>query len=419
MPPTPRRTGATVEAVRTKIVDKGARRGTRLGVTRTQSSRLKVLVTDGDYKHALAIVRSLGRSGHKVTVLASSPNDIAARSRYCAAVERISGANPRDSATEVLQILRRNPHDLVIPVGYATTLALARVRRELLPLALLETPQLEKICFAADKERVREFGASLGIPVPATLYPQSKETLESCASRLGYPLVLKVRKESAGITVRIVKTRQELFPAYNSLMSDSCQAIDAPPMIQEYVPGYRCGFFALYQDGGCKRIFMHRRIRENPPVWGISSCAESFYDPTLKELSVRLLDALQWHGVAMVEFRYDQRDRQYKLLEINPKFWGSLDLALAAGADFPGDLCRMATGVELAYSEEYQRKLRYHWLLFGDLQHALSNPVSIGSVLADCFNPRVKSKLWLSDLGPNFAEMRSLLQSGWRRMRQA
>ncbi len=413
----PRKPTEVGEANRIDVTDATAQRAIRrLRVTRTQRSGLKVLVTDGHYKHTLAIVRGLGRSGHRVTVLASSPGDVAARSRYCAEIEHIS--TPRDVAPQVLEILRRNPHDLVIPVGYATTLALSRIKRALSSVTQLETPELEQICFAADKERVHELAARLGIPVPATLYPQSRETLESCAGRVGYPLILKARKESPGITVRVVKTREALFPAYNSLTADSCSEMNAPPMLQEYIPGHGCGFFALYQHGVCKRLFMHRRIRENPPVGGISSCAESFYDATLKELSLRLLDALQWHGVAMVEFRYDQRDRQYKLLEINPKFWGSLDLALGAGADFPGDLCRMAAGADLPYSEKYERNVRYHWLFAGDLQHAVSNPISIAAVLADCLNPCVKSNLWLNDLGPTFCEVQSLLQSGWRRMRK-
>jgi predicted ATP-grasp superfamily ATP-dependent carboligase len=78
---------------------------------------------------------------------------------------------------------------------------------------------------------------------------------------------------------------------------------------------------------------MHRRIREYPITGGASTAAESFYDPALRDLRLTLLRALNWHGVAMVEFKKDQRDGTHKL--INAKFWGSLDLAIAAGVDFP------------------------------------------------------------------------------------
>jgi predicted ATP-grasp superfamily ATP-dependent carboligase len=341
------------------------------------------------------------------------------RSQYRSEVEYLSNPLSRSIASAIREILQRNPHDVLIPVGYATTLALAQEKETLSPLTRLETADCEQIRFAADKERVRELATRLDIPVPATMYADSKEALEVCAKRLGYPVIVKARQESAGITVRVVKTPEMLFPAFDSLHGGSESSMANTPMIQEFIPGRGCGFFALYDHGSCKRVFMHQRIRENPPEGGISCCAESFYDAALKELSLRLLDALQWHGVAMVEFRYDQRDRKYKLLEINPKFWGSLDLALAAGVDFPGDLCRMATGELMSYSEEYKRNLRFHWPFSGDLQHAVRKPASVAAVLADCLNPRVKSNLWLNDIGPTLSEARSLLQSGWKRLRKA
>lgn len=164
---------------------------------------------------------------------------------------------------------------------------------------------------------------------------------------------------------------------------------------------------------------MHRRIREYPPPAGASSCAESFYDPQLKEYGIRLLDALEWHGVAMVEFRYDIRDHQYKILEVNPKFWGSLDLALACGVDFPYYLCQVASGEVLEYSEEYERGLRFHWPFSGELQLCWRRPSSTWAILADCLNPRVKSNLWLSDWRPNLKEAMIVLRSGWNRLRRA
>ncbi len=189
-------------------------------------------------------------------------------------------------------------------------------------------------------------------------------------------------------------------------------------MIQEFIPGFGCGFFAVYQDGTCKQTFMHRRIREVPPSGGVSCCAESYYDQRLMEYGKRLLDRLEWHGVAMVEFRYDERDQDYKLMEVNPKFWGSLDLALEAGVEFPYYLCQMARGRQLEYSEDYNRHLRYHWLL-NDLQHVLMRPASFGAVVADSLRPSVKSNISWADLRPNllepFTRVANLSRRLWRK----
>ena len=67
---------------------------------------------------------------------------------------------------------------------------------------------------------------------------------------------------------------------------------------------------------------MHRRLREYPVTGGPSALAESIYDPMLMEQGLKLLDNLQWHGVAMVEFKKDERTGRYVLMEINPKFCG-------------------------------------------------------------------------------------------------
>ena len=80
---------------------------------------------------------------------------------------------------------------------------------------------------------------------------------------------------------------------------------------------------------------MHRRIRERLVMGGPSTCAESVYDSKLLDYGLRVLKNLKWHGVAMVEFKKDSIDGEFKLMEINPKFWGSLDLAIASGVDFP------------------------------------------------------------------------------------
>lgn len=374
-------------------------------------------MSDASYKHTVGIVRTLGRRGHCVTVLASGPDDLASRSRYCSSVEYVpDSADPR-FAVAVARVLERNPQDLIIPVGYAATLRLAESRDQLPQFVRMETADLAQIQFAADKARVRQLAMELRVPAPKTLYPSGFEELQECAAQFGYPMLLKPRCEGPKGRVHCVRDANALRRASLGWVSNHANGNEMP-MVQEFIPGYGCGFFALYQHGQCKRIFMHRRVREDTPDAGASSCAESFYSERLKELGMKMLTALEWHGVAMVEFRYDERDRDFKLLEINPKFWGSLDLALAAGVDFPSYLCAIATGEDLTYSEDYQRNLRFQWFFSGDLQHMARRPSSAAHVLVDCLNPRVKSNVWLGDLGPNVQEARLAAKALWRRVRK-
>ncbi|HKM67276.1 MAG TPA: hypothetical protein VJX70_08935 [Candidatus Acidoferrum sp.] len=367
----------------------------------------RVLVSDEHYKSSLGIVRHLGRLGAQVSLLACSKNSLACRSRYCHEVI-VSRTESLEGLIETaLQAVERKHFDLMMPVSYTMTLALAQRREQFVPhthLELLESATIER---AANKVRMVDLAGKLGVPAPRTFRASD---LPSCGKGLMFPLVVKPQKESPGRPpIRYASDYEEL----NNILSGQT---DGKPrdledtLVQEYIPGHGCGFFATYQKGACKRVFMHRRVREYPANGGVSTCAESFYDAKLQLYGRRMLDALSWHGVAMVEFRRDSRDGEYKLMEINPKFWGSVDLPLAAGADFAGDLCQMALGRTLAFTDRYQRNLRFQWPLsgHGDLFHLWTRPQSIFDVALDFLNPRVKSNVWPSDFAPNLMELRGL-----------
>jgi len=378
---------------------------------------MKILVTDGEYKHTLGIVRSLGRRGHQVSVLARDKRELAACSRYCSSVEHVPHLRVENFPDIVLNVLEQQPYDLLMPVGYSSTLAAASHQQRIKTLTRLEIADSGAIELAGDKKRVRELALKLGLHAPETFYPTTIDEARSLAAQLPYPVVLKPPSEALPKGIRIVRSREEFVGALEDLRSGwpaACREL--LPIVQRFVPGYGCGFFALYQNGVCKRVFMHRRIREYPPNGGSSCCAESFYDPALKAQGTKLLDALNWHGVAMVEFRYNPQEKNYVLLEVNPKFWGSLDLALAAGADFPGYLCEMARGETLSYGEEYSYPLRFQWPFSGEVQHLFARPAAFGSVAADFLNPRVGSNFSWSDLGPNAREFFVLLASLRRRV---
>jgi predicted ATP-grasp superfamily ATP-dependent carboligase len=188
-------------------------------------------------------------------------------------------------------------------------------------------------------------------------------------------------------------------------------------MLQEYVPGEAYGFFALFNQGKVRATFMHRRIREYPVTGGPSTTAESVYDPELKALGLRLLEALNWHGVAMVEFKKDSRDGGFTLLEINPKFWGSLGLAIASGVDFPYLAARMAVEGDVEPVSDYRVGVRFRWPLPDDVLHVLANPRAAAAFLRDSFDRNVRSDLSLSDARPNLFQVLLTFQAIASRLR--
>jgi predicted ATP-grasp superfamily ATP-dependent carboligase len=111
-------------------------------------------------------------------------------------------------------------------------------------------------------------------------------------------------------------------------------------LLQQYVRGEGHGIELLASEGRPLAAFQHRRLREVPITGGASSFRESVpLDPDLLEASTRLLEALKWTGLAMVEFRVGPDGAH--LMEVNGRIWGSLPLAVRAGMDFPARMAEL------------------------------------------------------------------------------
>lgn len=130
-------------------------------------------------------------------------------------------------------------------------------------------------------------------------------------------------------------------------------------LAQEYIPCQRSiGVSYLFNQGEMRASFTHRRLMEFPETGGPSIVRESITHPEAESAGRRILEAIGWHGVAMAEFRVDSRDGKPKLLEINPRFWGSLPLAVASGVDFPRLLLEMYEQGDVAAPASYLTGVR-------------------------------------------------------------
>jgi predicted ATP-grasp superfamily ATP-dependent carboligase len=143
-------------------------------------------------------------------------------------------------------------------------------------------------------------------------------------------------------------------------------------MLQRRVCGTADGFFALRWEGGMVAEFAHRRLREKPPAGGESTYRESIApDPQLFDAGRRLLDALDWNGVAMIECKRDPDTGRHVIMEVNGRFWGSLQLAIDAGVDFPTLLVQCALGHIPPRQKVYRIGVRSRWF-WGDVDQLYS-----------------------------------------------
>src|SRR5439155_25270200 len=163
-----------------------------------------------------------------------------------------------------------------------------------------------------------------------------------------YPVIVKPRQTNfLGANGRLAKADYAVVSRATDLPAAwrRVHAAVPRPLVQELVRGRGAGVNTLWHQGRPLVWFCHQRLRELDLRGGRSTAAMSVApDPRMVESAYRMLSALRWHGVAMVEFKCDEASGAYWLLEINGRFWGSLPLALAAGVDFPYYLYQLAIG---------------------------------------------------------------------------
>ncbi|MCX8117782.1 MAG: ATP-grasp domain-containing protein [Desulfobacterota bacterium] len=333
---------------------------------------MRALVTDGHFRKTLAVVRSLGRRGVDVTVGERTFLNTSFFSRYCS--KRIVYPSPRLRPDQfidfLLKELKRTRYECLFPMEEETLLLVARYRSEISKHTYLLIPELEKLEFVRDKAKLIRFAEARGIPVPKTFGSPSELSLGPLAKGDGY--VIKPRISSGSFGIAYVEREEDLLPSYQRVHQRY-----PSPLIQEYIPdgGGTFGFSALFDEASdVKAAFVHKKLRMYPVRGGPSTLREGVEHPEIMELGLSLLRALKWVGVAMAEFKVDPRDGLPKLMEVNPRFWGSLQLAIFSEVDFPYLMLRLALGERFDPVLRYPVGRRGRWLLFGDLLHFFNNP---------------------------------------------
>ena len=299
----------------------------------------RVLVTDAGRGSAISIIRSLGRRGAYVVAADSDPRSPGFYSRYTAG--RVCYPSPRDRPRDVVSCLlaaaRKHRATLIIPVTDDVILPLSCERDRFSEVCELALPDATALAAAMDKQATLGLARRQRVPVPRTAVVETVQEALVQAPLLGWPVVVKPHTSRSyhdgtsieAFSVSYAETLAEVEAQVRRLEGR------AAVLLQEYYRGEAHGIGLLMDRGRPLAAFQYRRIREVPVTGGPSSFRESVpLDPTLFDYAVRLLAALSWTGIAMVEFKIG--DDGPRLMEINGRVWGSLPLAVKSGVDFPG-----------------------------------------------------------------------------------
>lgn len=287
--------------------------------TRRRSARRVgpwVLVTDdvtGQNRAALATVRALARGGYRPAVTVSGRRSIAAASRFCDRVVRVPPAG-RDGYADAL--CREAAHGGFLSVLPASDVA----------LTALGDPSAELV----DKARLALRARAVGVPVLPDRVFASATDLRAAADDLDYPVVVKSVVKSGAGTLQALR-------ADSAADLDGVEGSGGGLMVQPFEGAPMRAVSGVVWDGELLAVCHQRYIRIWPPTAGVACAAETVTgDPEVEESVLRVLAGHR--GVFQAQFLGGF------LLDVNPRVYGSLPLAVAAGANLPVIACEAAAG---------------------------------------------------------------------------
>lgn len=349
----------------------------------------KVLVTDASNRAALAVIRSLGMKGIDVTAGDKTAFNAGFLSKYCR--HKILYPSPQRNVQEfldyMLKLVKKEKYDLLIPITDFTTIPLSKHKKKFDPYVTVAVPSYDTMVKTSDKTLTIKIAAKHGIPYPKTIFVESVKDVEAIAKEIEYPAVIKPRTKviwanNSAIMMKVTQKNyaynpNDLITKYKNIILQNKVLTQRSylPIIQEYVQGTGYGVEALFHNSELKAIFSHKRLREYPITGGASTLRVSVNNKKLNNLAVKLLKAMNWQGVAMVEFKLNGQGEP-KLIEVNGRFWGSLPLAIASGVDFPFLLYKsMVEGGDFS-SPKYKVGVKHRWLIPGDILWLYSSMIS-------------------------------------------
>jgi predicted ATP-grasp superfamily ATP-dependent carboligase len=318
---------------------------------RKEAEAMTVIVTDAHYRMSVALIRDLGEAGARV--VACEKSGFASPPGFFSKWASETRTLPAEDYTAALLALcgeyrqKDGEKPALLPVG-AGTLALAAQNRErFAAVCSFAVPTAEQLALFNDKAAVAKLAAFVGVPTPESFERREGEQAAAFFARVPLPCVVKpacgekfgLKAEARYVIAKTPEALQAAWERFSALTGED-------PVVQEYLTGGGFGCSVLAKNGRVLASLCHRRVREYPVTGGPSSCCESITDADMLAAVSRLVSESGYTGLAMFEFKAGA-DGKKRLLEVNPRVWGTYPLTRAAGTNFASLWLALSAGKPL------------------------------------------------------------------------
>lgn len=297
-----------------------------------------VIIIEG-HVQGLANLRSLGKKGIPVIVI-DKEDCIARYSKYCKKFFQCPDFKSDELADFLLELATKENLEgwFLLPSNDHIVITLARNLNRLSEKLKLFTSNLEIINLVTDKVRLSQLAHTVGIDIPKIFNLEevenyfSKNTTENSIlvrGKSGLQFYKTFKKK-----VFRLKTKDD-YTNFQQLFENSGLAMEL--LFQEEIPGnaptYSVACFCI--EGEVRNHWVGLKRRQHPLEFGTATLAESAPNAELVELAKKLIRATNYNGICEIEFLFHEVKKKYCFIELNPRTWLWVDLAIHDGVDFP------------------------------------------------------------------------------------
>lgn len=331
---------------------------------------MKVLVTDGQLRKSLAVVRSLGATGHEVWVAEDTPIALARFSKWAAGALRSPAlGDPQRFSKWLQRTIIEQKIDLLMPMDDESTEAAIMLGGRAAARTLL--PESDQFQIFRDKGQTMALALQLGIDVPGSRLVDTDQDLDQAVQQWPDGFILRPRQGGGGRGVSLVRTRAEAA-GVRQRWAASGGGMIAQEWIQ-VATKWDVGLLYGY-DGELRASFVQQELRWFPEPYGASTVQVSAIRPDLVEIARKLVETVGWRGPVEVEFLAEAEGGRMVLAEVNPRYWNSLAVAVAAGVDFPSLQAAAMSGAPPLSPPAYDAGVGCRWSMPADALHWWSHP---------------------------------------------
>lgn len=368
----------------------------------------KVLVTYGWCRNSFAVARNLARHGLSVYAGDMSKNFMTGSSKYIKGKFTYSNfyLYPENFINDISNYILKNGIGVYIPI-HEEILVVSKYRNNLPEKLIIPIDSFENIYILYNKSKLCKLSIENNVPIPETIFYDSSMNISELSKNIFYPNIIKLQESNGAKGVKISKNQDEFIKNFNEL-SNLGNFLEKPSIIQEYVNGKMYAVSLLANKGKIIASFIRRNLREKDYFGGTCTKCESIHNQSILDSAKKILQNLEFTGVCMMEFKVNEENGKFWLIEANPRYWGTTSHDIDCGVEFPYYQYLMGIDSKIEPANDYKDHLISKWIIGDFISMINTTKVAknkIKNILSYFkFNSNFYMDMKLDDIKPFFNE---------------